>query len=163
MTLQVFAGISLRSEQDVHFGTLVRISTGMVGVLTDGVYRVGDELEFQLDLAGFDSTVQGVVQVERADLQPEKLNRYLLRIRRMRRDDQALLQEWYDQQQAGLEPSLLTGAEPGQALDSQVESRLPSNVGVDMPGPPPAHDSRGRAALRALLLDAANRPPPEVD
>ncbi len=155
MALEVFAGISLRTEKNVHFGTVVRIRTGMAGVLTDGLYQPGDRVEFQLDLTGFDATVQGLAEVVRTEVQPLDLNRYLLRIRKMRRADQALLQEWYDQQQAGLEPSLRTADQGDRALDSQVESQLPSAVGADMPVPPQPEVTKGREAIRALLLDAA--------
>jgi hypothetical protein len=156
MTLKVFAGISLRSDEAVHFGTLVRIRTGLAGVQTDATYELGEMLEFQLELTGFDTTVHGLAQVRRADLHRDDLSNYLLRILKMRRSDQELLQEWYDQQQAGLEPSL-TG-EDHRALDSQVESRLPSAVGVNMPPPPSPTATKGRAAIRDLLLAAANGP-----
>ncbi len=156
MTLKVFAGISLRNDAGVHFGTLVRIRTGLAGVRTDAVYAVGDIVEFQLELTGFDTTVHGLAQVQRAEISSEELSSYLLRIRRMRRADQELLQEWYDQQQAGLEPSL-RGDDAPRALDSQVESQLASGVGAYMPAPTSPAGGRGRDAIRALLQDASSR------
>ena len=154
MTLKVFAGISLRNETSVHFGTLVRIRTGVAGVQTDAQYAVGELLEFQLELTGFDTMVQGLAEVRRADLRPDDLSSYMLRIRKMRRSDQALLQEWYAQQQAGEEPSLRSGEDP-RALDSQVESQLPSDVGAGLPAPTEIGAGKGRTAIRELLLDAA--------
>jgi hypothetical protein len=156
MTLKVYAGISLRNEGGVHFGTLVRIRTGLAGVQTDASYAKGTRLEFQLDLTGFDATVHGLAEVIRADHRPDELSSYLLRIRKMRRADQELLQEWYEQQLAGGEPSLL-GDNDQRALDSQVESQLPSAVGLDMPAPPSPANSRGRSAIRSLLLGAAGQ------
>lgn len=155
MTLKVFAGISLRNEEGVHFGTLVRIRTGLAGVQTDAVYRVGDRLEFQLDLTGFDTTVHGIAEVRRADTRQDDLSSYLLRVIKMRRVDQDLLQEWYEQQQAGLEPSLLDN-DDHRALDSQVESQISSAMGADLPAPPVPEATHGRAAIRALLLEAAH-------
>lgn len=153
MTLKVFAGISLRNDSGVRFGTLVRIRTGVAGVQTDGQYAVGETLEFQLDLTGFETMVQGLAEVHRADLHPDDLNSYLLRIRKMRRGDQALLQEWYEQQLAGDEPTLRSNDDQ-RALDSQVESQLASAVGAGLPVPPSPADGRGRAAIRELLLHA---------
>ncbi len=72
----------------------------------------------------------------------------------MRRSDQALLQEWYEQQLAGMEPSL-RGDDEGRALDSQVESQLPSDIGADLPERAKLADGRGREAVRNLLVDAA--------
>jgi hypothetical protein len=157
MTIEVYAGISLRNDDGVHFGTLVRIRTGLAGVQTDALYQLGDRLEFQLDLTGFDATVHGLAEVIRADPRSDELSSYLLRIRKMRRTDQGLLQEWYEQQAAGDDPTLL-GRDDPRALDSQVESQLPSAVGVDMPAPPSPAASHGRSAIRALLLDAAQHP-----
>jgi Tfp pilus assembly protein PilZ len=159
MALKVFAGISLRNDDGVHFGTLVRIRTGVAGVQTDALYRVGDRVEFQLELLGFDTMVQGIGEVVRADPRPEELSSYLLRIRKMRRSDQALLQEWYDQQLAGLEPSL-RGEDDGRALDSQVESQLPSDIGAERPTPAKLAEGKGREAIRNLLLDAAETAEP---
>jgi len=153
MTLKVFAGISLRNKSSVHFGTLVRIRTGVAGVQTDAQYAVGELLEFQLELTGFDTMVQGLAEVRRADLRPDDLSSYMLRIRKMRRSDQALLQEWYAQQLAGEQPSLRSGEDP-RALDSQVESQLPSAVGAGLPAPMKLGAGKGRTAIRELLLDA---------
>ena len=157
MSLKVFAGISLRNEEGVHFGTLVRIRTGMAGVQTDAYYEPGDMIEFQLELTGFDTMVQGLAQVLRADRPPDDLSSYLLRIRKMRRNDQALLQEWYEQQLGGDEPSLRSlGTE--RALDSQVESQLHSAVGAGIPAPPNPAGGRGRSAIRDLLINAIGEP-----
>jgi len=155
MTLTVFAGISLRHADGIHFGTLVRIRTGMAGVQTDALYAVGDRIEFQLELTGFDAMVQGLAEVVRADPHDDDLSNYLLRIRKMRRADQDLLQEWYDQQQAGQQPSL-RGDDQQRVLDSQVESQLASAVGAGLPTPPTPAGGKGRAAIRELLLDAAS-------
>ncbi len=154
MSLKVLAGISLRTDEGVHFGTLVRIRTGVAGVQTDAIYEVGDRVEFQLELVGFDAMVSGLSEVMRADPHPDDLSNYMLRIRKMRRADQELLQEWYEQQVAGAEPSLRS-KDDARALDSQVESQLASAVGADLPAPPMPGSGKGRMAIRELLLDAA--------
>ncbi len=173
MALRVFAGISLRNEEGVHFGTMMRIKAAMAGIQTDGVYRVGDRLEFQLELTGFDADVHGIADVVKAELHDEAMNRYLLRIRKMPRADQALVQEWYDQLATDGQASLLSaGAQ--RALDSQVQSRLPSDLpGLPPPKPagrPPAgcqeeftfsdsisrdRGGMGRTAIRAVLQAAS--------
>ena len=112
MTIEVFAGISLRNDDGVHFGTLVRMRTGLAGVQTDALYHVGERVEFQLDLTGFHATVHGLAEVIRADPRSDELSSYLLRIRKMRRADQGLLQEWYEQHRAGDDPSLLGSDDP---------------------------------------------------
>ena len=162
MSLKVFAGISLRTDVGVHFGTMVRIRTGMAGVQTDARYALGDRVEFQLELTGYEAVVHGVAEVVRAEHADDELSSYLLRIRKMRRGDQDLLQEWYEHQLAGGEPSLVNEGD-ARALDSQVESRLPSAVGANMPAPPAPRPSHGRAAIRALLLDAALHSIPSSD
>jgi hypothetical protein len=162
MTLKVYAGISLRSEQGVRFGTLLRIHAALMGIQTDGVFRVGDQVEFQLDLVGFDAIVQGLGEVERVDHRHDELNRYLVRIRKMRRADQALLQEWYEQLAGGVEPSLRDPDGGARALDSQVTSQLPSDLGLPHPpgfdGAPPAGAGSARAAVRDVLLAASGQP-----
>jgi len=181
MTLKVFAGISLRADDDVHFGALVRIHAAMAGVETDGIYAVGQQIEFQLELSDLDRSVQGVAQVRRAELQPAALNRYLLRILRMRRSDQALLQEWYQLRSTPTDAPG-GGQDPQAALDSQVQSQLPEELPA-LPAPPrprpvPAGASvpsrsrsfsisssaqragTGRAAIRAVLLSAFAEPLP---
>ncbi|MFH1464344.1 MAG: hypothetical protein ABIO70_08145 [Pseudomonadota bacterium] len=158
MTLKVFAGISLRSEQGIHFGTLLRIRAALMGIQTDGNYQPGEQVEFQLDLVGFDGVVQGLGQIERAERREDDLNRCLVRIRRMRRADQALLQEWYEQLASGKAPTLRDTEDADRALDSQVASQLPSDLGLPRPprpeGGPPTGAGHARSAVRDVLLAA---------
>ncbi len=178
MTIKVYAGISLRRGDGIHFGTLVRLGRGRAGITTDARYRTGDFLEFQLELTGWEQTVTGIAEVAKADIRAPRLNRYLLRILEMRRADRQALQDWYEEQQ-GAEGST-SDAGP---LDSQVGSRVPSRVHGELPraageqaARPPAstwgadrslsvsqsveHQGSRRQALRAVLRAAFADPLP---
>jgi hypothetical protein len=187
MTLRVRTGISLRREDTIHFGTALRLGHGRIGLTTDGCYRVGDFLEFQLDLDGWELTVAGIAEVRKAELRQPELHRYLLRILEMKRSERALLQEWC--QERGLQAA--DGAPSSvPALDSGVGSCVPPQACRAMPRAsvrgrgdpgeswsrqPPLSISRSvehqgsrRQALRAVLraafadpLGAPEREPPD--
>ena len=183
MAQKVFAGITLRSERAVHFGTLVRIHGPLAGVTTDGHFEVGEEVEFQLDLAELDAIVNGVAEVRRAEYRAPQLNKVLICFRKMRREDQALLVEWCERQGAKATVTLEQGGQ--RPLCDLVESKVPSATGRDLPPPPrlpqPPREPEsgpgsrhsifslsnvargegiGRAAIRAVLRAAAGEPLP---
>jgi hypothetical protein len=179
MAIKVFAGITLRRGDDIHFGTLVRLERAMAGVTTDGVLRVGNFVEFQLELTGWDQSVMGIAEVRRADIRSRRLNRFLLRILEMRRTDRRNLQAWYQEQQAEAQAQVERQASP-RALDSEVGSHVPSRVQRDLPparkprAPGSAwntgsalsishsveHQGNRRQALRAVLRAAYGDPLP---
>jgi len=130
MTVKVYAGISLRRGDDIHFGTLVRLGRGRAGITTDGQYRQGDFVEFQLELTGWEQTVTGIAEVGKADIRAPRLNRYLLRILEMRRADRQTLQEWYHEQRTDGGPESGSGS---GVLDSQIGSQVPSRIARDLP------------------------------
>jgi hypothetical protein len=175
MSIKVYAGISLRRSDGIHFGTLVRRGRGRAGITTDAVYRQGDFLEFQLELSGWDRTVTGIAEVARADIRGSRLNRYLLRILEMRRPDRETLQSWYLEQI----DDARTASSPG-LMDSQVGSEVPSRIQRELPRvvhePAPVsnwgndasltisqtveHQGSRRQALRAVLRAAYGEPEP---
>jgi hypothetical protein len=174
MSIGVYAGISLRRADNIGFGTVVRMGRGRLGITTDAVFRVGDFVEFQLELTGWDRAVSGVAEVAKVDLRAPRSNRFLMRVLEMRRTDRDQLQEWYMEQRAAAELEDSHGA-----LDSQVGSRAPSRIGRELPragageeaprstwGVDPAlsisqtveHQGSRRQALRAVLRAAFSEP-----
>ena len=181
MATKLFAGITLRRGDDIHFGTLVRLDRARAGVTTDGELRVGDFVEFQLDLTGWDQSVMGIAEVRRADIRSHRLNRFLLRILEMRRTDRRNLQAWYQEQRNEAEQRTEQRVSQ-RALDSQVGSHVPSRVARELPAtrkPKPKapasawdtasalsishsveHQGSRRQALRAVLRAAYGDPLP---
>jgi len=178
MPVELTASIALRHGDMVHFGTLVRLEDSMAGVTTDGRYRAGDFLEFQLELTGWDATVSGIAEVRRAGLRDSHANRYLLQILEMRRSDRKLLQSWYEDLSTVEESEAEFAA---FALDDQVGSFAPPRLAPALPRrqetPPPTstpadqrtdwfrdramtisqtveHQGTRRQALRAVLRAA---------
>ena len=182
MAIKVFAGITLRRGDDIHFGTLVRLERAVAGITTDGKLQVGDFVEFQLDLTGWDQSVMGIAEVRRADIRTPRLNRFMLRILEMRRTDRRNLQAWYQEQQAEAQARAKeTERRASQrALDSQVGSHVPSRIAREFPtarkpkAPASAwdtasalsishtveHQGSRRQALRAVLRAAYGDPLP---
>lgn len=177
MTVKVRAGISLRRDDNIRFGTMVRLGHGRMGITSDGLYAVGDFVEFQLDLPGWDLTVAGIAEVNKIDIRVPRLNRFLLRVLEMSRSDRQLLQDWYEEQLA--EARDIQRVAANRALDSRVGSQVPSRVGRELPRaqrPPPTpsehpistwstdralsisntveHQGSRRQALRAVLRAA---------
>ncbi len=179
MSLGVYAGISLRRADNIGFGTVVRMGRGRLGITSDAEFKVGDFVEFHLELSGWNQAVSGVAEVSKAELRAPRLNRFLLRILEMRRTDRELLQDWYQEQRAASQADESEGA-----LDSQVGSRAPSHIGRELPragsdapravpgstwGVDPAlsisqtmeHQGSRRQALRAVLRAAFSEPAKE--
>ncbi len=148
------ASISLRSDMGVHFGTAYRIEQAKLIVETDGIYRLGAELEFQLELPRFGSTVYGSVRVQRAAVRSDDLNRYQLDICKLRAEDAVLLQEWVEDMKSGG-----TSANPQRhvtisnislASDMQVR-QLGGGTTWDGGRMAARREGRGRMGIRAML------------
>ncbi|MFH1469424.1 MAG: hypothetical protein ABIO70_33875 [Pseudomonadota bacterium] len=133
MPVELSASISIRHGDMVNFGTLVRLEDAVAGITTDGRYEVGDFIEFQLELTGWDATVSGIAEVRRAGLREGHANRYLLQILEMRRSDRKLLQSWYEDLSAVEEDE---GEFAAFALDSEVGSYAPPRAAPHLPRPP---------------------------
>ena len=134
--LQLRESISLRTQDGLFFGELLKFGGGRMEVECDGRFDLRSEVEFQLKLPGFNSTVYGVARVLRAISRTALIRQYTLRVLRMRDKDRLLLQQWVDysargkttQQAAG--PGADTGydpkAEPNPwgiaSLDSTVQT-----------------------------------------
>ncbi len=161
--------ITLRSDQGVQTARLLRLGASLASVTVAHAYQEDEILELHLELPGFDAEVQGLVQVRRVSVRPDGSYNTLLRIVRMRRRDQALLEEWHEQANRGDSPSLTSG----RALNSAVPSR---SAPPERRGPWPASASpsvsrgvhissvaekragAGRAAIRSVLRAASADP-----
>jgi hypothetical protein len=88
--------ISLRTDDGLFFGDLLRFGAGRMEVETDGRFELRAELEFQLKLPGFGATVYGVARVLRAISRTALLRQYTLRVVKMRDSDRITLQRWVD-------------------------------------------------------------------
>ena len=96
IALELRESISLRTQDGLFFGELLRFGGGRMEVECDGRFDLRSEVEFQLNLPGFNSTVYGVARVLRAISQTALIRQYTLRIQRMREKDRLQLQQWVD-------------------------------------------------------------------
>jgi hypothetical protein len=156
--------ITLRSEEDIHHASLLRLGASLATVTGPDALQEEEILELHMELDGFDAVIEGLVQVRRVTLRLDGHHNSLLRIVRMRRRDQELLEEWYAQSHLGQTPSFTSA----RALDSRVHSHTTtSTMNLRGDGPPPpsqdvrissiAHKRRGagRAAIRSVLRASA--------
>jgi len=96
IVLELRESISLRTQDGLFFGELLKFGGGRMEVECDGRFDLRSEVEFQLKLPGFNSTVYGVARVLRAISRTALLRQYTLRIQRMRDKDRLQLQQWVD-------------------------------------------------------------------
>ncbi len=96
VVLELREAISLRTEDGLFFGELLKFGGGRMEVECDGRFDLRSEVEFQLKLPGFNSTVYGVAKVLRAISRTALIRQYTLRVHRMRDKDRLLLQQWVD-------------------------------------------------------------------
>ena len=94
--LELRESISLRTQDGLFFGELLRFGGGRMEVECDGRFDLRSEVEFQLKLPGFNTTVYGIAKVLRAISRTALLRQYTLRIQRMRDKDRDQLQQWVD-------------------------------------------------------------------
>ena len=94
--LELRESISIRSEDGLYFGEIMRFGGGRMEIECDGHFELRAELEFQLKLPTFNATVYGIARVLRAISRTALLRQYTLRIQRMRAKDRLLLQQWVD-------------------------------------------------------------------
>ncbi len=94
--LELRESISLRTQDGLFFGELLRFGGGRMEVECDGRFDLRSEVEFQLKLPGYNSTVYGAARVLRAISRTALIRQYTIRIQRMRDKDRLLLQQWVD-------------------------------------------------------------------
>jgi hypothetical protein len=157
IVLELRESISLRTQDGLFFGELLRFGAGRMEVECDGRFDLRSEVEFQLKLPGFNATVYGVARVLRAISRTALIRQYTLRILRMRDKDRLQLQQWVDYSSRGKTTEQVGGssgydpkADPNpwgiQSLDSAVKTTAgklalrdamrarftPSSVGASM-------------------------------
>ncbi len=96
VVLKLRESVSLRTEDGLFFGELLRFGRGRMEVECDGRFDLRSEVEFQLKLPGFNTTVYGVAKVLRAISRTALIRQYTLRVLRMRDKDRVLLEKWVD-------------------------------------------------------------------
>ncbi|MFH1464345.1 MAG: hypothetical protein ABIO70_08150 [Pseudomonadota bacterium] len=96
VVIELRESISLRTDDGLFFGDLLRFGAGRMEVETDGRFELRAEIEFQLKLPGFNATVYGVARVLRAISRTALLRQYTLRVLKMRDSDRIALQRWVD-------------------------------------------------------------------
>ncbi|MFH1464552.1 MAG: hypothetical protein ABIO70_09200, partial [Pseudomonadota bacterium] len=94
VVLELRESISLRTEEGLFFGELTRFGGGRMEVESEGRFALRGEVEFQLKLPGFNSTVYGVARVLRVISRTAFLSQITVRILRMRDKDRRLLQRF---------------------------------------------------------------------
>jgi hypothetical protein len=133
VVLELRESISLRTQDGLFFGELLRFGAGRMEVECDGRFDLRSEVEFQLKLPGFNTTVYGVARVLRAISRTALIRQYTIRIIRMRDKDRMQLQQWVDYSyrgrttdQSGGETAYDPKVEPNpwgiHSLDSNVQT-----------------------------------------
>jgi hypothetical protein len=123
LVLELRESISLRTQDGLFFGELLKFGGGRMEVECDGRFDLRSEVEFQLKLPGFNSTVYGVARVLRAISRTALLRQYTLRIQRMRDKDRMLLEQWVDYSARGQ----ATGQHSGQPVETGYDPKAQPN------------------------------------
>jgi hypothetical protein len=121
VVLQLRESISLRTQDGLFFGELLRFGGGRMEVECDGRFDLRSEVEFQLKLPGFNSTVYGVARVLRAISRTALIRQYTLRMLRMRDKDRLLLQQWVDYSAKGQTTQQSAGRPSDSSYDPKAE------------------------------------------
>jgi hypothetical protein len=121
VVLELRESISLRTQDGLFFGELLKFGGGRMEVECDGRFDLRSEVEFQLKLPGFNSTVYGVARVLRAISRTALLRQYTLRVQRMRDKDRLLLQQWVDYSARGQSTSQTSGQPVETGYDPKVQ------------------------------------------
>jgi hypothetical protein len=121
VVLQLRESISLRTQDGLFFGELLRFGGGRMEVECDGRFDLRSEVEFQLKLPGFNSTVYGVARVLRAISRTALIRQYTLRVLRMRDKDRLLLQQWVEYSARGQTTEQNSGRVAQSGYDPKVE------------------------------------------
>ncbi len=153
--------ITLRQDGVLHATRLLRFGASLATVLGDQPLSEDDVLEMRFELPELDTTVEGLVQIRRCNKRHDGQYATLFRIIRMRRRDQAALEDWYARTQIAISRP----QHPGRALDSQVGSFSATSrprrggprsldSGVHISSMAHKRTGAGRAAIRSVLRAA---------
>jgi len=147
--------ISLRTDDGLFFGELLRFELGRMEVECDGRFDLRTEVEFQLKLPGFNATVYGIAKVLRAISKTAVIRQYSLRLLRMRDKDRLLLQQWVDYSVRGRSQEQSNTSPEAPATDRELAANPWGVRSLDSAVRTEAGRSAMRDALRARFTPSS--------